>query len=200
MDCKILARRRNNTQTKTNNDVTPSKIRRKDINLEQLTKQKIIEKYKKLEEEYKSLVSLNENNDIVSEILKTRVKELEREPNKSESRAVQIQTVDMTDDPKFTCNECIHTANCEKALKWHTFHVHNRGNPEILMNYSCNTCHQKFHQKSELMSHIKKEHIESLAICKFFKEGECNFSGDDGGGKPSSPEGREMSGGRERGG
>ena len=123
-------------------------------------------------------MSLNENNDIEIEILKTRVKELEREPNKSESRAVQIQTVDMTDDPKFNCNECIHTANCEKALKWHTFHVHNRGNPEILMNYSCNTCHQKFHQKSELMSHIKKEHIESLAICKFFKEGECNFSAD----------------------
>ena len=177
MDHKILSKRRTNGQIKVNNDVTPAKIRKKEVNLEQLTKLKVIEKYKQLDKLYQTLLVENEKKNIEIESLKSRFHEFETKANdKCKSRSIEIQTGDITDDLSFNCNECLHTANCEKALRWHIFQTHNKGNPEITMNYSCNNCHQKFHQKKDLMFHVKREHTEGLAICKFFKEGKCNFS------------------------
>ena len=170
-------KRRTNTNGKTNNDVTPSKLRKKEPSLEQLTKQKVIDKYRKLEEDYLKLLTVNKKSDYENKVLKCRVAELETKFDAyTKSSPVETQTVNETDDLKFNCTDCIHETNSEKALRWHVFHVHNKGNPEILMNFSCNKCHQKFHQQFELMNHIKREHTESVAICKYFKDGQCNYS------------------------
>ena len=179
MDKQIIQKRRTNNQGKINNDVTPAKIRKKEPSLEQLTKQKIIDKYRKLEEDYLELVEAKEKNDYENEVLKCRVSELEAKfDTETKSSPAETQTVNETDDLKINCKDFIHEANSEKEWRWHVFHVHNKGNPEIFMNNSCNSCHQKFNQKSELMVHIKQNHTESVAMCKYFKDGKCNYSAD----------------------
>ena len=177
MDYKVVAKRRSTCPSKANKDVTPAKVRKPEVTLEQLTKQKVIEKYKKLQEDHSNLVAENEENKKKIDTLKGKVNELVTKVNhEAESRTVEVQTLGNTDDLTFNCTECIHTANCEKALKWHLFHDHNKGNPEILMNYSCNNCHQKFYQQADLMFHIKREHTVNVPTCKFFKDGKCHYS------------------------
>ena len=109
--------------------------------------------------------------------MKDRLEELEAKLNfKSSCDTVHTQTECDANDLMSKCDDCVHTANGEKALRWHHFHVYNKGNPEVLKNYSCNKCYEIFYQKEELMIHIKSEHSAGVAVCKYYKEGNCHFT------------------------
>ena len=60
MDNKSVPKRRNINSAKINPAVVPEKIRKTELPLEKLTKQKLIDKFKELEESYLKLVANKE--------------------------------------------------------------------------------------------------------------------------------------------
>lgn len=177
MEKKSLPKRRSANTMKPNNDVTPAKLKKTEVPLDKLTKHKLIEKYKELEEAYSKLIATKEKNEYENKVLKDRLEESESKLNsQSEVHSVQTQTKYEVSELKFNCDECIHTTNGEKALRWHIFHAHNKGNPEIPQHFSCNNCKEKFTHKQELMVHLKNEHKDRVAVCKYYKEGNCFYS------------------------
>lgn len=175
MEKEITKRRNSNYPPKHDTDVTPAKVRKKETSLEHLTKQKVIEKFKALEAEYNKLVEINEKH---VQSIKSLKDKLDIKSN-SESKKVEnceTQTNQENSEIRFSCNYCIHNANCEKELRWHMFHTHNSGNPEINKNIICKVCFRSFESKKEMMCHMKVEHKELVPTCRFFKNGECNFS------------------------
>ena len=169
METKTMLKRRNQGPNKVNVDINSPKLRKKEVALEKLSKQTVIEKFRELENEYSQLFEERQKKNNENQLLKDEIKELKLHLNQSkENSSSQTQTHWSQKTIQLNCDQFIHTANCEKALKWHMFHVHNKGNPEILMKFSCNNCHEKFFFKKELMKHIKMKHSESLSICKYF--------------------------------
>ena len=98
----------------------------------------------------------------------------ETEPQSIQSS--ETQTSDKDSEIVLPCNNCLYNANCEKELRWHVYHSHNRGNPEISKKFICKVCFRSFQTKSEMMFHTKREHKELVPRCRYFINGECNFS------------------------
>ena len=179
---KTLQKRRTICVTKPNSDVTPTKVRKKEISIEQLSKQKLLEKFKVLEDDYTKLVALNERTVKENKCLKDNLTEMEKqvhvkcqsEPGKVETS--ETQTSDDRGEIQFSCNDCIYNAIREKELRWHVFHSHNKGNPEVKLNFFCKVCFRSFESKNELMRHMKIQHKELVPECRYYKNGECNFN------------------------
>ena len=126
------------------------------------------------------LVALHERNVNENKNLKDRLNEIEKEIHvKSTGESLKLQTCEtQTSDDKgdiqFSCNVCIYNAIGEKELRWHAFHSHNKGNPELKLNFTCKVCFRNFETKNDLMRHLKIEHKDLVPFCRYYKNGECN--------------------------
>ena len=69
------------------------------------------------------------------------------------------------------CKICEYQAADNTEMKAHFESKHDKRN-----SIECRICGKSFSQKWELMSHRKKEHIASVAICKSNLDGNCPFS------------------------
>ena len=94
MEQKCISKRKNTSiKSQTNSEITPAKLRKKELPLEKLTKQKIIEKFQKLEEEYLNLVVLNKKNEAENKLLKEGVIQTgSKINNKYEFKTIKTQT------------------------------------------------------------------------------------------------------------
>ena len=145
---------------------------RKTDNVETLTKQALVKKYKELEEQYKKVVSDCEKLKQENEALSNDIKILEKGVTKSVS---ETQTV-MSDDFIFPCQICIHNADSEFDLRIHMEYVHDFNDGFYIPKIKCNVCKTKFKGKHDLMTHIKTNHRTSLPTCKHFQKGSCKFT------------------------
>ena len=83
-------RRNDNGPSKPSSDVTPAKVRKKEVLLEKLTKQQVIDQYKKLEAEYLGLVNENKKKEDENIFLNDKIKQLEGKLNpERECRSIQ---------------------------------------------------------------------------------------------------------------
>ena len=150
----------------------PTKVNKKEVKIEELSKKQVIEKYKKLEAEYEKIVKQKV-------LLEEKVRSMEdKEKESSVKNTAETQTESDDNDIEFACKVCIYEAVCVAELGWHLKSKHGIGDPDYEYNFACNICRKPFDIKSDLMYHVKKEHPRSMPFCKYFQKGECNFTDD----------------------
>ena len=71
----------------------------------------------------------------------------------------------------FNCTECEFYCDNKKDFGTHKLLIHANKNP-----FRCRICGETLQSKADLMMHRKKEHIETVAVCKNIKNGDCPFS------------------------
>ena len=156
------------------------KVRKKE-NLEFMTKQTIIKKFKELEEEKRNLVisseKLKEENENLSKRIEIMMKNQSENP-KYPSSSVITQTEDLLCEMEYPCTSCIYVADVPEELGWHMQGEHGRGNPDYEFNFSCRICRKPYDLKDDLMYHIKYNHERNMPVCKYFQTGSCHFDDD----------------------
>ena len=187
MEQKCISKRKNTSiKSPTNSEITPAKLRKKELPLEKLTKQKIIEKFQKLEEEYLNLVVLNKKNEAENKLLKENVIHTgSKINNKYEFKTIETQTEALAstqtlmkdEEFPYPCKICTYNTDNPLELSVHMEHAHDDDdygtqNPEI----TCNRCNKTCPSKNKLMEHINISHKSSVPACKYFQNDTCKYN------------------------
>ena len=129
METRIVNKR------KPRNDVKhhiEAKVRKKE-NIECLTKQVLIKKFKELEEQYDKIVyeskQLRQQNETLSEQIKCNEKIHNIEKAKPTSH-ITTQTENLLDEPEYPCSNCVYVADVPEELGWHMKGDHGLGDPD----------------------------------------------------------------------
>ena len=148
---------------------TTMKVSKKENKVEDMTKKELLDKFKILEAKYDKILK-------EKEILELKFKNINEVPEKKNMES-SVGTQTESDDGaiEIACKVCIFGASCVDELVWHIQTEHGI-EPEHEYNYSCNICRKPFNLKSDLMFHVKREHTESMPLCKYYQTNECRFS------------------------
>ena len=79
-------------------------------------------------------------------------------------------------DLEFNCNECYFQGTSKNELEKHFFIKHTVEGRLQSSKIICNNCGESFPSKTNLLSHRKSKHGETVAICRKYLEGRCPFS------------------------
>ena len=172
MNTKPLNKRKSISEIK--HHIEP-KLRKKD-NVESLTKQALLKRFKELEDKYLKVVSNCEELKQTNESLRNNMETLQKQSNLATTKSVSgTQTVMLSADFTFPCQICVYNADSEFDLRIHMEYVHDIDGFHTPKN-KCNICNTKFRVRNDLMSHIKEKHGSSLPSCKYFQTGTCKFN------------------------
>ena len=168
-------RRKRTSDKAKNEDISsgPSKIPKKDINLEKLPKAKLVEKCDKLQKE---LMELKEKSDHQISSLKEQILELKiKIKPKQNVSSTHTQTYPQN-DIDFNCGVCVDQFTNEEDLWTHMESEHGvpKQNPENELK--CDNCDRTFVKNSDLKYHMKYMHEKLVQPCKFYAKGTCHFS------------------------
>ena len=73
----------------------------------------------------------------------------------------------ITKEPEFNCKGCDFQGTSEEHLKKHFSLKH---------TIPCRNCKEEFQEKTKLMIHRKNKHPNTVAPCRKFAKGDCNFT------------------------
>ena len=151
---------------------TPTKTSKKETRIEEQTKKELIENYKNLESRYEKVLK---EKELLERTVKN-MKDTEKINNESKSvSTAETQTESGENAIDIDCKICIYKAACVAELVWHIQSEHGI-DPGHEYNFSCNICKKPFDLKSDLMYHVKRDHVESMPLCKYFQTDECRFT------------------------
>lgn len=159
MDTKYTLKRKYKTSTLDNKVI--AKQRKKDIDLNTMTKKQLIEQITSLKEELVKLKSIYQSSK-----------------DKIEDRPCpkSTQTTLLDDELTFPCQSCIYNAASEMDLRVHMDYAHDLDDEVLLSNFKCNVCKNVCKSKRNLMNHIKTIHGDTLPNCKFFQTNSCKYN------------------------
>ena len=87
-----------------------------------------------------------------------------------EKHVLQVHSRDL----EFNCNQCDYQGTNKEQLNKHIYFKHTiKGR---LQKIKCNNCGENFPAMTNLLSHRKIKHKETLAVCRKYLEGSCHFS------------------------
>ena len=139
----------------------PTKQRKKDMELNSMTKKQLIDQIKSLLEELVKLKSkCQSSNDKVI----------------AKHSPIATQTTLLEEELIFPCQLCIYNADNEMDLRIHMDYGHDLDDDVLLSKLKCNICKTMFRRKSNLMSHIKTAHVDTLPNCKYYQTNSCKFN------------------------
>ena len=81
-------------------------------------------------------------------------------------------------EDEFNCKECDFQGSEEIHLGKHIKIKHTIQASHSQGTITCKVCGEKFSEKWNLMVHRKTSHIGSVAMCRNFKDGSCNYTDD----------------------
>ena len=87
---------------------------------------------------------------------------------------VRLVHTSENNDLEFNCNQCDFQGTNKEQLDKHIYFKHTIEGQ--LQKIRCNTCGENFPAMTNLLSHRKNKHIETVAVCRKFSEGRCQFS------------------------
>ena len=130
---------------------TPNKLRKREPNLQLLTKKQLIDKVKDLEKELVLLM-----NDV------------KNKKSHPKNPSVTRETQTLIENISFPGKLCVYEADGEFDLRIHMEYAHDKDFDYEDVKFQYRICHTKFQCKKDLMIHIKIDHNESLPPVNIF--------------------------------
>ena len=77
---------------------------------------------------------------------------------------------------EFNCNDCDFQGTTEIELDKHILLKHRIDGRNMDVKLKCRNCGEQFTAKWDLMNHRKTMHSSTVAVCRNYSVGKCNFS------------------------
>ena len=81
-----------------------------------------------------------------------------------------------TTEKQFNCDQCDFQATAQLQLNKHINLKHKTTGQNKEQAIQCRNCDEQFSDKRNLMNHRKRTHINTVAYCRNYQEGICNFT------------------------
>ena len=163
MNTKPTLKRNCKVANSMQDNIIPTKLRKKDINLITLTKNQLIEKVQNLDKELAGL--------------RAKLQKIEDDSKeKLENKSLGTQTIIVVEEFPFPCQICIYNADNELDLRVHMYHAHDLDDGIFTPKVKCKICEKKFPSKTDLMVHIKTKHENTLPPCKNYQNNSCRYN------------------------
>lgn len=159
METKYALKRKSKTATVEHK--VSVKHRKKEMDLNSLTKKQLIDHIQSLKDE---LVKIKRKCQAYDDNVSAK------------ATPIPTQTTLVDEEITIPCQLCIYNADYEMELRVHMDHAHGIDDDLSSTNIKCDLCSKTFKKKHDLMNHIKTTHVSTLPNCKYYQSDSCKFN------------------------